>query len=319
MEGNFNNNRVVQHSYPVIPEEFRKEKIYENKSIQDELQIVKQKNIKVATDFKEIKTSEGKINFIESLLVRNNFRIGNIFLPTDDFYSQWDNSDESLQLMASRLIKWLNFCPSVPLFIGFNDSISSPGVYINNGENIGLKNFHAILIKSQYCNNPFQCAAILAHEIMHFYLIQQNNIVINDIKENELLTDLGTIYSGLGILIINSFFYSSGWFITAIGLLAGLLILNTQKLSFGYFKPEEYSNFFKEYLDRYKIDYAVCNYILPQSKVFLPREIRRFQKLSGEELPRYIKTTRLKRLKINIIKITILIILLLAAIFSYSL
>lgn len=303
---------VDENAYPSVSDEYKKEIISGVKPQSK----YKKKNITIDDD--AIKTTEGKKDLIKSILINNDFNLGNIFLPDDNFYARWDGSDKALQLMADRLIKWLNFIPSVPLFVGFNDSINVSGIYISDGGSIGLKNFHAILVNSQYRDNSTQCAAILSHEIMHFYLMQMNQIILKDTQDNELLTDIGTIYSGFGVLIINSFFYSSGWFGTIIGLLFGFLIVNTKKLSFGYFKPEEYSDYFRRYLDEFKIDYSVCNYILPQSKKFLPNAIKHTKKLPKEELPQFINLARKSRFKANAIKIAILIVVAPVIIFLYA-
>jgi len=130
------------------------------------------------------------------------------FFPSKDFYSEWNKNDSSLMIMAQKILSYLG--ESIDdITVCFHGNLGdTPGMFTNQYE----RNF--IFVNSKYVNNPYAIGAILSHELMHFYLISKKHIVLEDKEENELLTDLGTIYLGLGILIVNGFSYESNWFLT---------------------------------------------------------------------------------------------------------
>jgi hypothetical protein len=53
-------------------------------------------------------------------------------------------------------------------------------------------------------HSPFVLGAILAHELTHHFLLNKG-VVYDDINENERLTDLATVYLGLGKLTLNGY------------------------------------------------------------------------------------------------------------------
>jgi len=65
---------------------------------------------------------------------------------------------------------------------------------------------HHSRIKLGFTNkhSPFVLGAILAHELTHHYLFNRG-VVYDDIDENERLTDLATVYLGLGKLTLNGY------------------------------------------------------------------------------------------------------------------
>jgi hypothetical protein len=210
-----------------------------------------------------------KIEIITKLFKKDNVPLGKIFLPDDTFYSQWDNTGNGLRLMASKISGWLNITIRESVSVGFSEEMESPGLFINE------KGRRTIFVNAKHKDNPFECAAILSHEMMHYYLMAMNEFSLDDTLENEQLTDLATIYSGLGILIINGFQYYSGWHETIIGLMLGMIRFHTEKLSFGYFKPKDYGQLLKNYLSEFKIDGGEArSYILPKARAFLPFSVR---------------------------------------------
>jgi len=186
------------------------------------------------------------------------------FFPFRDFYSQWSANDFSLVLMAQKILTYLNE-PMGNLVITFrNDLGEKPGLFtMQSGQEF-------ILVNTKYRNDPYAVGAILAHEIMHLYLMSRKHIFLPNAEENELLTDLGTIYLGLGIVVINGMAYKSNWILTALALLAGVLYVKEEKLFFGYFDHSYYSFYLKEYFKINNIQLKeVAKYIHPKSWHFI--------------------------------------------------
>ena len=209
------------------------------------------------------KSINSKIELVCLLLKKDNPNFESVYLPNDNFYAAWDNSDDALRLMAAKILQWLNL--KAKLFIGFYDKMEPPGIYIHE------KNKEGILINSIYNDDPYKCAAILSHELMHYYLMKKRKTILDDKLENELLTDIATIYSGLGTLVINSFFYESNWHETIIAGLFGSVRINQQQLSFGYFKPKEYASQFVQFIKKFNINLSDASiHILPTARAFLP-------------------------------------------------
>jgi len=258
----------------------------------------------------EIKTLDGKfsnkekIHLILNLLKKDNLEPNNILLPDDLFYYEWNGSADDLRLMASKIFAWLKIRPK-NLCVDFYSEMEPPGIYISDKEN------EAIFINSKHRESAFECGAILAHEIMHYYLMGNHGIALADTKENELMTDLATIYSGLGVLVINSFYHYSAWHETLIGLFFGVIRTRSEKRSFGYFDPSKYGRHFEHYLSGYKINKKlVFSRILPTAKAYLSLDF--FNNTPAESLPEYMKTAKklakqdtLKRVALMVVLIPI--------------
>lgn len=187
-----------------------------------------------------------------------------IYFPDDDFYANWDGSEERLNVMLAKILEWLKE-PPLKGMVAYLPNLPSAGLFTtpNNRENI--------LIKSEFRNNAFVVSAILAHECMHLYM-RRHGMEIYGVAENELYTDLATIYSGLGILITNGMKYNNYWYLTAIVFLAGYIFVNEEKKSFGYFTADEYGQYFADYLNflkRGKKNVSIKGFIHPQARSFV--------------------------------------------------
>lgn len=64
-------------------------------------------------------------------------------------------------------------------------------------------NTRTIRVPLAYVGDAHATGWILAHEIAHEYLIFERQVYLSDENANERLTDLCTIYLGLGVLVLN--------------------------------------------------------------------------------------------------------------------
>lgn len=219
-------------------------------------------------------------------VLKKHLKEKDVLYPDDNFYAQWDGSDDALRIMASKIFSYLGVLPK-ELFVAFYSDMDFPGLYVpaKGGES------HGILINSKHRDNPFQCGAILAHEIMHYFLIGKKRIHLEDNHENELLTDLATIQAGLGILILNGFYHYSGWHETIIALSFGMIRTHEEQISFGYFKPQDYARHLDQYLKKTDLNLGkIYRYVLPHARYFIPSSSKLNLASSARiERPEYIK------------------------------
>lgn len=123
-----------------------------------------------------------------------------------------------------------------------------------------MEDWQTILIDSKYSDRLDEIGAILAHEIMHIYLYK-HNVELPDKVDNEKLTDLATIHTGLGIIVLN-----------------GMTDWISHRQTFGYLDDKYswgkwssgYGENFLDYLDKNNILLGeVAGYIMPQSRGFI--------------------------------------------------
>lgn len=191
-------------------------------------------------------------------------KFNNIFIPDDDFYGNWNSSDERLNQMANTIFRWLQLDSTI-IEVKYDNSIKMAGLYRYNG------NIRTILINSKYGKDPFYVGAILAHECMHFYL-EKNDIGSKDVMTTELATDFGTIITGLSILTINGMFYKNYWHRTVLGMMIGMIYAKKYERLVGYLLPRDYCIIFTEYLKMRNFSGKdIIGYINPYARYYLPK------------------------------------------------
>lgn len=237
--------------------------------------------------------------FIEKNLHDELKKIRGVFLPGDDFYIEGEPKI-ILKNMAYKILKWLNVdVDQDELVIDFCDDMEPPGLYV---EIEGKKH---ILIKSSYKKDIFAMGAILAHELMHFYLLGKKDLRMEDVLENELLTDLCTVKFGLGLIIINGMSYKNSWILSILLIFVGMMYWSSKKLSFGYFDPKQYGKLVKAELDKKYISIkGIGGYIQPYSRTFLPFHFWNYFK--AEKASRFINAVINKKRRWLAIKLIIL-------------
>lgn len=225
------------------------------------------------------------------------------FYPDAYFYAQYYNDNlKGIHYMAAVLFSWLKIQPN-GCTIDFYDEkefakfTGDTAGFYTKIKNEGEEN-EVILINSKHKNNPLSVGAILAHEMMHLYLFRLG-LKLEDVQENELLTDLATIDTGLSILILNGMSYSSQWYLTIIFLALGRLYWRSQQLAFGYFKPKEYGNHAMIYFKEHDLSATdIIGYLNPTSRHFISHT----PLLKGKNTTDYIKLLDKQHKKSNLIK-----------------
>lgn len=187
-----------------------------------------------------------------------------VFMPDDNFYGLWDQSDGRLNQMANIIIKWLELDPML-VKVKYDRDIKTAGLYSCKD------NDRTILVSSKHNNEPFYVAAILAHECMHYYM-EMKHIGSQDVMTTELATDFGTIVSGLGILTVNGMYYKNYWHRTLLYMMVGMFYIKKEERAVGYLLPKDYCTVLVEYLRTKNVfGKDVMGYINPYARIYLPK------------------------------------------------
>jgi len=156
--------------------------------------------------------------------------------------------------IRNQILDWLGLPHDDVIMMFAEDSGAAGGHTV-------MEDWQTILIDSKYRDRLDEIGAILAHEIMHIYLYK-HKVELPDKMDNEKLTDLATIYAGLGIIILN-----------------GMTDWISHKQTFGYLDDKYswgewssgYGENFLDYLDKNNIRLGeIAGYIMPQSRGFIP-------------------------------------------------
>lgn len=143
-------------------------------------------------------TKEEKLVFLYRLFLRERAKHKNaVFVPSDSFYADSKIDDLQLQSMGKELLSWLGVKHN-NLSIRFSTDSNSSPVYIHD------KHKPQIVIPYSAYDKPYYCSALLAHTLMHYFLLSRHRIVLDD-DQDEDFVDLACISAGLGIILMNGF------------------------------------------------------------------------------------------------------------------
>lgn len=143
-------------------------------------------------------TKEEKLVFLYRLFLRERAKHKSaIFVPSDTFYPEGKVDDQHLNDMGKELLAWLGV-KHHNLSIRFSTGEASSPEYIHD------KHKPAIIIPYTAYDNPYYCAALLTHSVMHYYVTSRHHLALDE-DQNEEFTDLACIAAGLGIVLMNGF------------------------------------------------------------------------------------------------------------------
>lgn len=152
-------------------------------------------------------------------------------IDDNNFYHAEDAPALKVQKMAKKIAEHLNLAVG-PIVVSFRGNMSVPAhVELSNSSEFYVE------IDAAHENLDHHLAAILAHEVMHIYL-HRNGIRMEPELANEILTDTGTVFFGLGALVLNGFDYSTSTRYEY--LQSNQIITETQTHTFGYLTVDEF-------------------------------------------------------------------------------
>jgi len=163
-----------------------------------------------------------KLRFLHKVIADFHRRPQNFFFePTQRVYEKLESdNEEDLQAVTSQMAKHISIVPTpiAKYDWGIKMGLETAGKFSMT------RSSRAIQIPFFYVGKKYSTGAILAHEMTHAFLAYRG-ITLEDTKENEVLTDITTIFIGLGKLLLNGFTIESD-------------NLNDKIYSFGYLTPE---------------------------------------------------------------------------------
>jgi hypothetical protein len=141
-----------------------------------------------------------KLRLLSTVIADFHTRPQNFFFePTQRVYEKLESgNDEDLQVIASQIAKHIGIVPTpiTKYDWGIKMGLETAGRFSIT------RSLKAIQIPFFYVGKKYTIGAILAHEITHAFLAYRG-IILKNSNENEMFTDLTTIYIGLGKLILN--------------------------------------------------------------------------------------------------------------------
>jgi type II secretory pathway pseudopilin PulG len=258
-----------------------------------------------------------QLTYLKGML-SNSIKEQEPFYPDSLFYSGYkSNHVTGLHHMAEVIFDWLKIKPDgVRIdFYNIKDFPQSGGDtagFFTKTKNYDGTETELIYINKKYEGDPLQVGAILAHEMMHLYL-GRLNLVHTDRASNELMTDLATVRTGLGILILNGFYYSNSAYLTLILLCFGVFHWRETQIAFGYFKPYEYGREVNMYLnDQHLTSKDIMGYMSPNARRYIPH--KRFDSVKSKT--DYIRNLNKKSIRSQVIQGIILLAVIAFVIYS---
>ena len=139
---------------------------------------------------------------------------GTTVLPTEEFFPlEYDCSENGIQLLMERVAAYMDVDAS-RLILNFYEDDSPQFMDVINGRTAGLysenQGYFDIWLEVNGLDDAAGVLATLAHEIGHVLLLGERRISPDE-RDHEELTDLLTVFMGLGIFSANSVVRETSW------------------------------------------------------------------------------------------------------------
>lgn len=119
-----------------------------------------------------------------------------IFEPDETFYAMLRDGDPFKALRYLGHFLKLKSLPDVEMADSKFFEEQGIGGFISGSK---------ISIPKYFTKDPHGFGYVLAHELAHYVLIHEQQIILDDEQENEILTEIFVIYSGMGKLFLSGF------------------------------------------------------------------------------------------------------------------
>ena len=164
-----------------------------------------------------------RFRWLEEQLGPETPRKVDVILPTLDYFpDQYNERPEDAQSMLIRIAGYMNLDPQKFDLFFYSEAgpaqlpgpspqtvSGSAGVYVHAG-GASADGRRKIGIESAQLKDPMSLVATLAHELGHEILLGQNRISADE-PDHEPLTDLLTVFMGLGLFTANATIRDRGW------------------------------------------------------------------------------------------------------------
>lgn len=147
------------------------------------------------------KKTKDIVQFLKSSLPQKstkvNYQLSYEHINSKETYFTSSNIQQKLQKVADLMREHLLIEEPIKIITIKN---------IDAGKFEMIDDLNCIYINSDTDNQCYhQKLAILAHEMSHYYLMRKHKIIKDNEKENELLTEINTVYCGFGFFLLNGY------------------------------------------------------------------------------------------------------------------
>lgn len=142
-----------------------------------------------------------------------------IILPTKEYFPEYyDGSEDAARKLFKRVCKYMKV-EDTPIELAFYDADKgleiAPGICIRGSNTWAAGTYEAdeidkISIEREQLKDPYSLVGTMAHELGHLHLLGGKRLFGYE-KDNEQLTDLVTVFLGLGIFTANSSIQEKNW------------------------------------------------------------------------------------------------------------
>jgi hypothetical protein len=137
--------------------------------------------------------------------------------PTDAYFpDRFDSSEHAVRRMLDRVCSFMGIEPervALRLYSEVRNADLGPGHHIQGGGTAGqyiASDKDIVRIESSGLNDTMALVATMAHELAHVRLLGEKRLS-GDEEDHEPLTDLATVFFGLGIFNANSVIRYKQW------------------------------------------------------------------------------------------------------------
>jgi hypothetical protein len=131
-------------------------------------------------------------------------------MPTNEFFpDRYDRSEHAVIQMMNRVCGFMSIDPENVTLRLYSESpgLAPGGEYVVQGRGTaGLysrQEKHVVMVEVGGIEDPETLVATLAHELCHARLLGEDRVTGNE-EDHEQLTDLATVFFGMGIFTANS-------------------------------------------------------------------------------------------------------------------
>jgi hypothetical protein len=152
---------------------------------------------------------------LNRMLGSSRMKNATVVLPTDEFFPDpWDRSEAALNPLFHRVCQYMDVNPSeveLSIIPDTSDLLEVLPAYRSGGDNhpAGLhfagtsEERPLIAVRNSQMKDPLAVVATLAHELGHVILLDGGHLQRDD-EDMEPLTDLVTVFLGLGVFTANA-------------------------------------------------------------------------------------------------------------------
>jgi hypothetical protein len=158
---------------------------------------------------------ERRMAWLTAEFGHDRLRAGPVVLPTPDFFPDpYDGSEPAVGVLFDRVCGYMGVQPDQIEISLYQERVpvqegslvpGTGGLYVE-----GDGKFH-IWLNEANVEDPAALIATIAHELGHVLLLGQRRISADE-PDHEPLTDLLTVFLGLGVITANSVIHENSWF-----------------------------------------------------------------------------------------------------------